>query len=679
MKKFVSNISLVVVLLFIFTMMFSGVSSNVEAADNKVKVLIQFAEQPGESEKALIRAFGGEIEHVFTIVPGMSAEIPESAIFGLSKNPHILSIEPNLEVHAIGEFDSEYANTWGVDRIGADDVVYSGNTGAGVKVAVLDSGINYNHPDLSANYAGGYDFVNGDSNPMDDNGHGTHVAGTIAAVANGAGVIGVAPDVEIYALKVLGSDGSGNFGYVIAALQWCVDNGIKVTNASLGSSGDPGSLVEDAYIAADAAGIINISSAGNEGKRNGRGDNVGYPAAYPSVVAVAATDINDNRASFSSTGPDVEIAAPGVDILSTYQDGYAYGDGTSMASPHVAGVAALMIKAGYTTPDSIRAAMQATAIDLGAPGHDTWYGYGLIDAFAAVGGTPPANQAPVVMITSPADGSSFAEGTEITFTGTAGDDNDGDLSGSISWSADGIPLGTGASVTAILDVGTHTITAEATDSESLTGSDSITVTIETTTVNEIPTVNITSPADGNTYEDGTVITFTGTANDTEDGDLSSSISWTSSIDLNIGSGASFSTVLSAGTHTITATATDSEGAAASDSITVTVNEPPGTEDEMYISSIVFETSGGRYKNAHLEIFVGLEDEAAIPVTGAVVTIALYHDESLYSTSTATTDGTGIAPFKFPGIPYGDYYIEVVSASASGFNLVGGTPDNSFTK
>ncbi len=674
MRKLVSRISFIVVILFIFAMMFSGVAGSVKAEGNKVKVLIQFTESPGESEKALIRAFGGDIDHIFSIVPGVSAEIPESAIFGLSRNPKIVSIEPNLEVYAIGEIDS----TWGVNHIGAGEVHTGGNTGAGVKVAVLDSGINYNHEDLDDNYVDGWDFVNDDDDPMDDNGHGTHVAGTIAAEANGIGVIGVAPEAELYALKVLGADGSGYFSWVVEALEWCMFNGIQVTNASLGSSTNPGDFVENAYIAANAAGIINISSAGNEGKRNARGDNVGYPGAYPSVVAVAATDINDNRASFSSTGPDVEISAPGVNILSTYQDGYGTGSGTSMASPHVAGVAALMINAGISGPDAIRDALQETAIDLGTPGRDWLYGYGLVDATAAVGGTTPVNQAPVVNITNPADGGTFDSGSTVVFEGTANDE-DGDLSTGIVWSSDiDGSLGTGASVSYQLSDGTHTITAEATDSESLTGSDTITVTVETTVSNETPVVSIISPADGSIYEYGITVTFTGTASDTEDGDISTNIAWVSDLDGSVGTGATVSTPLSSGTHLIIASVTDSGGASADASITVTVN-PPVAEGTVSVLEPAYSTSGGRNKDAHLEIDLGLADENSTPVPGAVITIGLYHNNLLYTTAAGTTDSSGMALYKFPGAPSGLYKVIVISVSVPGYTWDGVQPTETFYK
>lgn len=249
---------------------------------------------------------------------------------------------------------------------------------------MIDTGIDYTHPELSAQYAGGYDFVNGDSDPMDDQGHGTHVAGTVAAERDGYGVVGVAPQVQLYALKVLGSDGSGSFSNVIAALDWCVNNGIQVTNNSYWSSQDPGTIVKDAFDAAYAAGVLHVASAGNSGNPAGRGDSVGYPARYPSVIAVSATTKTDSRASYSSTGPDLELSAPGSAVNSTLLGGgYGEKSGTSMASPHVAGTAAVVWYANPGWSNSqVRRQMIDTAEHLGA--HNL-YGHGLVRADLAVG------------------------------------------------------------------------------------------------------------------------------------------------------------------------------------------------------------------------------------------------------------------------------------------------------
>lgn len=298
-------------------------------------------------------------------------------------------IEPDVEVYAL---DAELDQAWGVKHIGAGTVHDSGNEGYGIKVAVLDTGVDYTHPDLDANYKGGWDYVNNDNDPMDDNGHGTHVAGTIAAENDGSGVVGVAPEASLYALKVLDETGSGYFSEVVAALEWCVENGIQITNNSYGSSQDPGELVQQAFDNAYAAGVLNVASAGNSGNPPGRGNDISYPARWDSVVAVAATDQDDSRARWSSTGPGLELSAPGVDINSTLPGGgYGEKSGTSMASPHVAGTAALVWAADSSlTDEQVRVRLRDTADDLGALGWDSKYGYGLVDADEAAGvETPP--------------------------------------------------------------------------------------------------------------------------------------------------------------------------------------------------------------------------------------------------------------------------------------------------
>ena len=255
------------------------------------KVIIGFMQQPGQAEEALVRNAGGTIKYTYHLVPAIAADVPGQAIAQLRANRQVIRIDPDGKVFAL---DTELDNTWGVNRIGAGTVHDGSNKGAGVKVAIIDSGIYYDHPDLDDNYAGGYDFVNNDSDPVDDNGHGTHVAGTVAAEDDGAGVVGVAPGARLYALKVLDASGSGSFSDVIAALQWCVDNGIQVTNNSYGSSKNPGGTVQAAFDNAVAdAGILHVASAGNSGNPKGKGNNVGYPARYASVLAVAATDAND--------------------------------------------------------------------------------------------------------------------------------------------------------------------------------------------------------------------------------------------------------------------------------------------------------------------------------------------------------------------------------------------------
>lgn len=470
----------------------------------RVPVLIGFTQTPGPSEQALVRGQGGMIKYTYHLVPAIAAWIPEPAIEALQKNPNVTTIEPDITVYAV---DVELDNTWGVERIGAGVVHDAGNKGAGVMVAIIDSGIDYTHSDLNDNYAGGWDFVNNDNDPMDDDGHGTHVAGTVAAEDDGVGVVGVAPEAWLYSLKVLDAGGSGSYSDVIAALQWAADNGIEVTNNSYGSSGDPGDTVKAAF---DNCLAVHVCAAGNSGNPPGRGDNVIYPAKYASCIAVAATNQDDERATWSSTGPDVELAAPGVGINSTLLGGgYGGGSGTSMASPHVAGTAVLLIANGVW---DVRGTLSATADDLGPTGRDSKYGYGLVDADEAGLPEGPENDPPTVSITSPADGSEFNSGATILFEGTASDTEDGNLTGSLVWTSSiDDQIGTGGSFSTTLNDGTHTITASVTDSGGKTGSASISITVGTPP--PTPTLSVTVTTDKDTYTLGERVKITVTVTD----------------------------------------------------------------------------------------------------------------------------------------------------------------------
>jgi subtilisin family serine protease len=261
---------------------------------------------------------------------------------------------------------------WGVKRVNAA-AAWGKVTGAGVKVAVIDTGIDYTHPDLKDNYAGGYNAIVTTMTPMDDQGHGTHVAGTIGAVRNGAGVVGVAPGVRLYGVKVLDSRGSGSYSNVMAGIDWATANGMQVINMSLGGGGYMEAM-HKAVKAAKAAGIAVVCAAGNDSSA------VNYPARYPESIAISASDSADKLASFSSRGPELAFIAPGVNVYSTRMGGgYRNMSGTSMACPHAAGLAALAVSAGAKGSDAVLAAMKAAATQLPLvnAGHQ---GAGLVDA-----------------------------------------------------------------------------------------------------------------------------------------------------------------------------------------------------------------------------------------------------------------------------------------------------------
>jgi subtilisin len=354
----------------------------------KVRVFVSFEKSPGAAEQRLVRELGGRVRYSYHLVPAMALELPLPAVELLRAQPGVLRVEEDGVVHAL---DAELDNSWGVKRIGAG-VVHAYNKGTGIKISIIDSGINCSHPDLYSNCAGGYDFVNGDPDPADDNGHGTHVAGIACAEDDDNGVVGVAPECALYALKVLDAGGYGNWSDIIAALQWSVDEDVQVANLSLGSRINPGGTVHDAFTAAYEEGLLIVAAAGNSGNCRGVGDNVEYPARYDEVIAVAATDQNDQRPCFSSTGDQVELSAPGVNVNSTWLgSGYHVGTGTSMASPHVAGTAALVIASGITSNVEVRRILRDTADDLGVTGKDNQFGYGLVDADEAApeSGTEP--------------------------------------------------------------------------------------------------------------------------------------------------------------------------------------------------------------------------------------------------------------------------------------------------
>jgi adhesin HecA-like repeat protein len=388
------------------------VSSALAEPPDMVKVLIGFKSHPGPDEEALVHSKGGEVKRTYRIVPAIAARVPSQALAGLRKNPNITAVEPDLEVHVI---DAELDNTWGVKRIGAGTIHDSGNKGYWVKVAVLDTGIDTDHPDLTYDPTCSTSFVDGEA-LEDGHGHGTHTAGTVAALDNDTGVVGAAPDVTLCIYKVLSNSGSGNYSDIIAALEQAVADGVQITNNSYGGSGDPGSIVKAAFDNSYAAGVLNIAAAGNNGNAEGTGDNCIFPARWDSVVAVAATTQSDVRPYFSSTCPEVELAAPGYQIRSTVPGGgYGIMSGTSMASPHVAGTAALVLAAHRDwTNNEVRFQLQSTALDLGSPGRDVHYGYGLVDAVEATGGfanSPPTadNQDVVTTQNTPVD---------ITLTGS---------------------------------------------------------------------------------------------------------------------------------------------------------------------------------------------------------------------------------------------------------------------
>jgi subtilisin len=261
---------------------------------------------------------------------------------------------------------------WGVARVDAP-AAWSVTMGEGVKVAVIDTGIDCSHPDLKANCAGGYNALDSTKPPMDDNSHGTHVAGTIAGVLDGKGVVGVAPKAQLYAVKVLDAKGGGGLISIIKGLVWCGRNKMDVANMSLGAP--MGTIfMRLAVKYAQKQGVAVFAAAGND-----KGS-VNYPAAYPDAIAVSALAPNETIADFSSRGKQVAFIAPGVEVKSTVPNGeYKNYAGTSMATPHMTGLGALAVARGAHGLDAVRAALRRAATPIaGLTAREQ--GAGIVDA-----------------------------------------------------------------------------------------------------------------------------------------------------------------------------------------------------------------------------------------------------------------------------------------------------------
>jgi len=378
------------------------------------EILIKFRPDVNPSEMAQIhRQQGGQVKEtipsigvqVVTIPSGKAAE----KVKGYSANPKVLYAEANYLATAIYTPDDAYFDKqWGLNKIQAPqawDVTKGSNS---IEIAILDTGVDLDHPDLTGKIVESINFTS--SATADDiYGHGTHVAGIAAASTNnGIGVAGLGFASSVISVKVLGDDGKGYYSWIAKGIIWAADNGAKVINLSLGGS-SASSTLEDAVNYAWNKGTIVVAAAGNNGSSSPF-----YPAYYLNTMAVAATDINDNLASWSNRGEWVDVAAPGVSIYSTLKDGgYGNKSGTSMASPHTSGLAALLYSVVTDSNgngrlnDEVRSRIETTADNIGSVG----VGSGRINAFKAVSGSPPLTGSITGRVTDSADGLPIAGAT----------------------------------------------------------------------------------------------------------------------------------------------------------------------------------------------------------------------------------------------------------------------------
>ncbi len=443
------------------------------------ELLARFRPQASEAQiNGLLSAYGARQVAAIPQIGARRLRLPESAspiavAQALLRTGTAEYVEPNHLAYAV-TVPNDPIYQWSLSSVNAF-AGWDATTGSpNVVIAIVDTGVDYNHPDLSGKCVAGYDFVNNDSRPLDDYWHGTHVAGIAgASTNNGQGIAGIGWQCRIMPVKVLGADGTGSYWNVAQGIIYAADHGAHVINLSLAGPYND-STEADAVRYALGKGCVVVAAVGNQG-----GVGYNYPAAYDGVIGAAALASDNTRASFSNYNASVDIAAPGVDVISCTLSSspggpYTTASGTSMAAPHVAGLAAL-IRSLHPDWTNTQIADQIcrTADDLGPSGRDNYYGWGKINLARALGQSGPGQDSvpPTAAITSPAAGSALSGLATVTASGS---DNvgvtrlelyvDGELTGTIFGSSGSFSWDTTRSAN-----GAHTLTAKAWDAAGNSG------------------------------------------------------------------------------------------------------------------------------------------------------------------------------------------------------------------
>jgi thermitase len=426
----------------------------------------------------------------------------------------ILQSQPDVEFAELDQLvapddmvpnDPEFSREWHLNKIAAPQA-WSTTTGlTNVVIAVCDTGVDSNHPDLASKLIPGWNMYDNTADTSDVYGHGTMVAGTVAASSNNQqGVASVAWGCLIMPVRISDTTGMASYSTIASGIRWAADHGARVANVSYRVSGSS-SVTSAATYMNSKGGVVTVA-AGNDSLFDSAADN-------PSVLTVSATDPSDNLYSWSNRGNNIDVAAPGNVYTCTRGGGYSGASGTSFAAPIVAGLAALIISTNPTfTPTQIQNKVKQSADDLGTPGWDTNYGWGRVNAASAVSGAPaPDTAPPSVSFTSPSSGGNVS-GT-VTLQVSASDNV---AVSSVSFSVDGVHQGSDTSSpfsyswnTTTVTNGSHTLSATATDAAGNSSSASVTVTVNNPVPDTTaPTVEIDSPTNGESVNNNVSVEVT---------------------------------------------------------------------------------------------------------------------------------------------------------------------------
>lgn len=533
----------------------------------------------------------GKIEGINVRIIQLPPQASEKAVEALLKhNKHLKFAERDMLVKPSTTNDPYYSKGWHLPKIGTP-TAWQTSSGSNVVIAILDSGVDPDHPDLAAKLVPGWNTYNNNADTADVYGHGTKVAGAAAALTNNSvGVAAIAGDAQVMPMRVTGTDGWASYSAIASALTWAADRGARVANISFYGVETSSSARSAAQYMKNKGGLV-VTSAGNYGVEE-------TIAPSDTMITVSATDSNDNKASWSSYGSFVDVAAPGTSIYSTVNGGgYGSVSGTSFSSPITAGVVALMMSANPAlSPADLEKALYSSALDLGTAGFDKYFGNGRVDAAAAVAASVEAvkvdSTAPSTAITSPAGGTNVSGLVAVDVSAS----DDAGVS-RVELLVNGVKVGTDTAApygfswdSAQVPDGGAKLTAYAYDAAGNAASHSVNVTVANAVVEEpvadqpvveepavgttpdvvAPVAAISSPGDGSVISGNVAIS--GSATDDVGVTLLRLSIDGKQVATAVGSSISDrlnTKKLSAGSHTITLEAVDAAGNVGSHSIRVT--------------------------------------------------------------------------------------------------------------